>query len=59
MNPQKNPNSLPARLAGLAYSLVCYLVFLATFLYLIGFLGGSVCQKPSTMAPSSIGHWQH
>ena len=55
MNPQKNPNSLPARLAGLAYSLVCYLVFLATFLYLIGFLGGFSVPKAINDGPFI--HW--
>lgn len=45
MNPQKNAYNLPARVVGLVYSLGCYLVFLVTFLYLIGFVGSIAVPK--------------
>ncbi|MGY2135983.1 methanethiol S-methyltransferase [Pseudomonas reactans] len=45
MNPQKNVYNLPARVVGLVYSLGCYLVFLVTFLYLIGFVGSIAVPK--------------
>ena len=51
MNLQKNSNSLPARLAGLVYSTGCYLIFLATFLYLIGFVGGVLVPKDINAGP--------
>ncbi len=45
MNPQKNAYNLPVRVVGLVYSLGCYLVFLVTFLYLIGFVGSIAVPK--------------
>lgn len=45
MNPQTHADSLPARLVGLVYSIACYVVFLVTFLYLMGFLGSVVVPK--------------
>lgn len=45
MNPQKNAYNLPVRVVGLVYSLGCYLVFLITFLYLIGFVGSIAVPK--------------
>lgn len=45
MNPQKNAYNLPTRVVGLVYSLGCYLVFLITFLYLIGFVGSIAVPK--------------
>ena len=45
MNPQTHADSLPARLVGLVYSIACYVVFLLTFLYLMGFLGSVVVPK--------------
>lgn len=45
MNPQTHADSLLARLVGLVYSIACYVVFLLTFLYLMGFLGSVVVPK--------------
>lgn len=45
MNIDTTANSLTVRLAGLIYSACCYLIFLLTFLYLIGFLGRVVVPK--------------
>ncbi|CRM93843.1 Putative protein-S-isoprenylcysteine methyltransferase [Pseudomonas sp. 22 E 5] len=45
MNPQKNAYNLPVRVVGLVYSLGCYLVFLVTFVYLIGFVGSIAVPK--------------
>lgn len=45
MNIDTTTNSLTVRLAGLIYSACCYLIFLLTFLYLIGFIGRVVVPK--------------
>lgn len=45
MNIDTNANGLTVRLAGLIYSACCYLIFLLTFLYLIGFIGRVVVPK--------------
>ncbi len=45
MNLQNSANNLPARLLGLVYSAGCYLVFLVTFLYLVGFVAGVIVPK--------------
>ncbi|MFL1555227.1 methanethiol S-methyltransferase [Pseudomonas sp. O64] len=51
MNRKKDPNSLAARAAGLVYSTGCYLIFLCTILYLIGFVGGVVVPKHLDSGP--------
>jgi len=51
MNLQKTANGHPARIAGLVFSTCCYLVFLFTFFYLIGFVGGVVVPKHINSAP--------
>lgn len=45
MNIDTTANGLTVRLAGLIYSACCYLIFLLTFLYLIGFIGRVVVPK--------------
>ena len=45
MNIDTTTNGLTVRLAGLIYSACCYLIFLLTFLYLIGFIGRVVVPK--------------
>lgn len=45
MNIDTTANGLTVRLAGLIYSTCCYLIFLLTFLYLIGFIGRVVVPK--------------
>lgn len=45
MNVKNNPGHCAARVIGLAYSTCCYLAFLFTVLYLIGFIGGAVVPK--------------
>ncbi|AIG00790.1 Putative protein-S-isoprenylcysteine methyltransferase [Pseudomonas fluorescens] len=45
MNTETAATRLALRLAGLVYSTLCYLVFLITLLYLIGFLGRVVVPK--------------
>ncbi|MGL5996357.1 MAG: methanethiol S-methyltransferase [Pseudomonas proteolytica] len=45
MNIDTTANGLALRLAGLIYSACCYLIFLLTFLYLIGFIGHVVVPK--------------
>ena len=45
MNLQNSSNNLPARLLGLVYSAGCYLIFLVTFLYLVGFVAGVTVPK--------------
>ena len=45
MKRQTSSNTLTARLAGLAYSTCCYLVFLFTLLYMMGFVGAVVVPK--------------
>ena len=51
MNLQKTANGHPARIAGLVFSTCCYLVFLFTFFYLIGFVGGVVVPKHINSGP--------
>ncbi|MGH8448410.1 methanethiol S-methyltransferase [Pseudomonas sp.] len=51
MNPQKHSNNLPAKLAVLVYSSGCYLIFLATFLYLMGFVGSVLVPKGINEGP--------
>lgn len=51
MTPQKESNSLAARAASLVYSTGCYLIFLFTVLYLIGFVGGVVVPKHLDSGP--------
>lgn len=45
MNIDTTASGLTVRLAGLIYSACCYLIFLLTFLYLIGFIGRVVVPK--------------
>ncbi|MFL1531104.1 MULTISPECIES: hypothetical protein [Pseudomonas] len=54
MNLPKNSNSLPARRVGLVYSTGCYLTFLVTFLYLIGFVGGVLVPKDINAGPITV-----
>lgn len=45
MKRQTSSSTLLARLAGLGYSSCCYLVFLFTLLYMMGFVGAVVVPK--------------
>src|SRR3954463_11479844 len=46
-----NPASPLQRTAVLVYGVVCYLIFFATFLYLIGFVGGYIVPRSLDSAP--------
>ncbi|WP_057702752.1 methanethiol S-methyltransferase [Pseudomonas paralactis] len=52
MNPSKQTNNLTVHLAWLLYSIACYLIFLTTFLYLIGFTGGVLVPKTINDGPA-------
>ena len=51
MNLQKTANGHTARIAGLVFSTCCYLVFLFTFFYLVGFVGGVGVPKHINSGP--------
>ncbi|AZE54907.1 hypothetical protein C4K03_2752 [Pseudomonas synxantha] len=53
MPPQKQTNNLTAHVFWLLYSIARYLIFLAAFLYLIGFTGGVLVPKTINNGPTA------